>query len=1094
MSDPETYDLNDVPKWALKDFDATPAPRSERSVLDYRGHAAWPLLVGAATVSTFLPGDLAPASSAAPERPDAESTVLRFAEPSFDGEERKWSLTSDARKAVLSAIDVSDITALGTDKRDPLTDALRDILRGERKAGYETTDMRALEATRLAATWLGDAKPPEAPSVEELDRQIELRRLLAPFEHMVGRLPAVGTEPPKDRFFGRTKEIKQLRNYVGVLPPDSLLNRAARAASSFVHLFTPHDPMCIWGTGGVGKTTLVARFMLEHAEVARSRFPFAYLDFDRATLSSRNVLGLLGEMCQQVGAQFPELTAPMGGLRRQLTELTHKFEKNPEEAISILGQFAQQFRQHIEEYLDASESRFEFARPFLLVLDTFEVVQYSPDQVSGLEYFIRAFSLPNEPGLWPRLRLIISGRSKVTEFIVKIAESDVLELGALERDGSAEMLVAFAADAGKPIPKKDALRLVDAIAKAVGDKPKSGVRPLRLRLIGTVFDDEKKSSDSGAELVDKLIAEVTQPDTAMGVARHLFVDGILVRRILRHVKDSRVRALADPGLVVRRITPEIIRNVMTRGTADPAKVPDDVSDAPPSEPWIVTKEEAGDIFEAFRHEVSLVEPDDRDTNALRHRQDVRRDMLPLIKARRRQRFFALHRLAYDYFSKAASSNPNDAASAREALYHGLWLDQDFGELDRFWRPDARIDPAEFEAGSRASVYIRLKSRKGPATLSAEEIAALPPDVALDWLASHSDDLLRYRRLDETIATVRAVTGPNFERIGPRHDLGAVVARLLYRGGLWHDVALLLRDQVDMNKLDSPAQESLLRTWATIAGRSSAPFNEIDEIAPRATTLRDPLSRIEVLAQLVIGLRSAGRDSWRYAQLREALDHIVGTISQSQWMREPRILRLAVLASSDPNLARAYVMTTERLPRDPEVTRHLQALNSRIIFPSGASRQAGDAIDNLWRKERSAILELDSSAEFVAHIRAIVAYDHADWSQALGNALSRALASAREPVQKAFENFRKSSDAQRAFQRDDGPSLVQIATDEGQLMDVVRRLADAPAPQAAPARDLVAVSARELTFRYPDTASGIAIALLAWHASALAASEPTVEQA
>ena len=181
-----------------------------------------------------------------------------------------------------------------------------------------------------------------------------------------------------------------------------------------------------------------------------------------------------------------------------------------------------------------------------------------------------------------------------------------------------------------------------------------------------------------------------------------------MRRIIGHISDLRVRALADPGLVVRRITPEVIAKVMTRGTVKPDDTPESSEslDAEVKEPWIVTDAESKDIFEAFKREVSLVEIDG---NALRHRPDVRQEMLPLIRARRPNRFKMLHHLAFDHFSSLVKANPSERASAAEALYHGLWLGQELEELDRLWSRDPafdpRIDAEEFpEAVEKTSSY------------------------------------------------------------------------------------------------------------------------------------------------------------------------------------------------------------------------------------------------------------------------------------------------------------------------------------------------------------------------------------------------------
>lgn len=1097
----ELPDLEGVPEWARKIVERSARRTSAPpSVLDYRGQKAWPLLIGAATVASFLPRELVPHSLSGEERREAEHAVLRFAEPSYEPEGTKWSLIGDARQAVLTAIEPSEVPA-ETPNHDPLTDALRECLRGKRKKGYQSSDLRALEATRLAVTWLGGASHLDLPELEDLDRQIELRRLLSPFEHMIGRQPATGTAPPAHRFFGRAKEMNSLRDYVGAAGVSSL---AARAAAAVVSVFKSRAPMTVWGTGGVGKTTLIAKFMLEHAEAAKMRFPFAYLDFDRSTISARNQLGLLAEMCQQVGAQFPELTAPMTALRGQLTPLILKFENSPDEPTSLVHSYAQEFRQHVDQYLVQSETLFEWARPFLLVFDTFEVVQYGPDQVIGLEHFVRSFSRPQDSGMWPRLRLIISGRKKIAEFIVKAEE---LQLGALDRDGSAEMLMAFATDAGKPVDKKNALRLVHAIATAVGDKRATGVRPLHLRLIGDVFKDERTSDASGAAIVDSLVEELSGKSalTKDGLAGDTFVNGVLVRRILDHVKDRRVKALADPGLVVRRITAKVIAEVMTRGTWDPDKTIGDPGDVAPSKLWEVDDEIAAEIFEAFKCEVSLVEPDDRDPkNALRHRQDVRNDMLPLIRARRRQSFVRLHELAYKHFSEHAAQDP---ASKTEALYHALWLDLPFATLDRFWTDDARIDPEEFDEGSRASIYLKAKSKKGRGTLSAEEVAQLPADMGVEWLASRAEELLRKRRLEESLKSVRAAAGSDYARIDDKPELAAVTARLLYRSGLWHECALLLQRHLTFEMLadlqwtrdasaEMNAYVSLIRTWATMAGRSGAPVEEIDTIFRLAVSLRGPFARMEACAHLELGLRQHEATEivqTRREELRFTIRETAGGIPARQWPDEGRTLRLAILAAELDDTGRlfAYVDLTEKLPRDPEVVRHFLSINEKIMRSDAVkllgdlrtSREIGDAIDRIWRKQKHDIMKGVSEGEIGADLLTIMAYDQSDWTQALGNALTRSLKTDVRPVTRAFHDVAELPDVKRALHRHDGTSLVQLAMDDGRFLDIVRRLSDLP-EQQEPAHDLIAPDERDVPWRYPDTTPAIATALLRWHRVAL----------
>src|SRR5262249_34134960 len=182
------------------------------------------------------------------------------------------------------------------------------------------------------------------------------------------------------------------------------------------------------------------KFMLEHAEAARSRYPFAYLDFDRSTLSARRVELLLAEMCGQVGAQFPELTEPMRKLQDRTLALSSELEKSSEtaapdstvvdelrkylpEGSRDIAPFAgllpllTEFHREVDDHIGSLESVFELKRPFLLIFDTFEIVQYSDIDVRRIEDFIRVLTKSANGLGWPRLRLVVSGRKKPAKFL-----------------------------------------------------------------------------------------------------------------------------------------------------------------------------------------------------------------------------------------------------------------------------------------------------------------------------------------------------------------------------------------------------------------------------------------------------------------------------------------------------------------------------------------------------------------------------------------------------------------------------------------------------------------------------------------------------
>lgn|GEM_PF-3546171 len=1087
-------DLEGLPEWARAALGDTSVETPSRpAVLDSLNGPAWPLLLDAAVVSEFLPRDLGQDTALPPpERSEAEKAVLGFAEITQDPGGSRWSLTQEARTAVLDAAlhqPADQITAAvnRTASRftDPVSGALRDCLLGRTAALPAAADLRSLEAVRVAVGRLGGVRERlRLPKLEDLDREIDLRRLLLQFERMVGQVSGAGgirEGARPDRFFGREAETETLRGYVGVIAAETFAMAAARAVKGVTRAITGRKPLSVWGIGGVGKTTLVAKFMLEHAQAAASRFPFAYLDFDRATISARHRGGLLAEMCLQVGAQLPELTQPMADLRVRIRDLARPSDASPsgESYSSLLALCAREFRRLVDGHLDNEESFFERARPFLLVFDTFEVVQYSPSDAQGLESFVRAFCLEGETALWPRLRLIIAGRKKVSEFCGEVEE---LALGPLDPKGSAEMLAALAADAGKPIALKEARSLVDAIIKSVGGERK-GVHPLRLRFVGEVF--RQQSTAAGPAIVSSLRDELSRPPTQDGISGRLLVDGILVRRILGHVLDRRVRALADPGLVVRRITPAVIRQVMTRGTPKPKPDTDDLDpgDADPAEPWIVSQEEAEDIFAAFRREVSLVEPDG---DALRHRQDVRQEMLPLIQARRPKRFQALHRLAYDFFRLI-----DDHASAAEAIYHGLWLGEPLQALDRLWRSgtsfDPRLDPDEFAAGGPANVYVRAKAKD---RLLPQEVALLPREIAIGWLYDRRADLLAERRLNDALDAVRAAAGSGYEALDDHLDVAALTARLLCRAGFWGEAGAVVSRFLPRSRssdLTAGAALSLTRTWATLAAKGGIAVDELISIPPLLQLLTEPLSRVEVLAHLAAGWLSGDPRNPQLKDLRAAVGDTARRIDHDLWSQEARILRLAALTGSGPmgDLLAMALSAGEASPCDPELAPVIEGAFAKIgRQPTGKlivdllktrdkSQEVASTLDELWRREKGTLAQaVRSLPDLTADVRTVLVYQHFDWIRPLENALARALDQDGDRLRSALAGLGllqpwppQSSPSQR---KPDGYAVVQWALDRGRLLHLARALATLGPPET----------------ERPQTIFGLSAALLRWHQTML----------
>jgi hypothetical protein len=287
--------------------------------------------------------------------------VLDYCVVSHEPRGARWTLTTEARTAVLRGIIGSDdlkaaVARTAPRFTDPVSNALRILVQRQPISDLETLDLESLESLRAAVTLVGEVKELRVPNLADLDRVIDLRRLLSQFERMTGKsTKAVKGAPRPDRFFGREDDLKRLRAFVDVARSQSFFESVQRGLLRRLP-FIGRTPVTVWGLGGVGKTTLMAKFMLEHAHAAakETRYPFAYLDFDRSAMSPRNRAGLLIEMTLQIGAQFPELAGKMLGIRLNARELARRMDASANaDSISKISPLMWDFRGAVDGLLDS---------------------------------------------------------------------------------------------------------------------------------------------------------------------------------------------------------------------------------------------------------------------------------------------------------------------------------------------------------------------------------------------------------------------------------------------------------------------------------------------------------------------------------------------------------------------------------------------------------------------------------------------------------------------------------------------------------------------------------------------------------------------
>jgi hypothetical protein len=445
----------------------------------------------------------------------------------------------------------------------------------------------------------------------EIRAEISRLQLLEPFRELVG-----------EHFAGRQKELAELNDYAGVFEASGYKEAATRGLEWVLNL---HDrpPLFVCGPGGIGKSTLIAKFILDHARAAdeRERFPYAYLDFDRAALTPNEPVTLLLEALKQITIQRAE-AAERG--RRLEAEWRERMAK--QDSVRRGGGGSGMFRlQNRGYYIDSFAQFIDSLRqdhlPLLLVLDTFEEVQYR-----AATYVSEVFRLlADVQKRIPRTRSVISGRDlpRVTldDKPLKLRE---LRLGEFDETAAS----AFLQNRG--VPSETAAR---QIVKQVGRSP------LALRVAADLW-----KAEGGGEGIENL--DYSFWDRLRGRR----IETVLYTRILGHIRNERVRKLAHPGLVLRKVNAELILHVL----AEPCGVD------------VATIEDAKALFAELRREFTLVTPDPSDAYTVVHRADVRTLMLGALRDAAPEQVVEIHRRAASYYSGRSGE-----ADQAEEYYHRL---------------------------------------------------------------------------------------------------------------------------------------------------------------------------------------------------------------------------------------------------------------------------------------------------------------------------------------------------------------------------------------------------------------------------------------
>lgn len=517
--------------------------------------------------------------------------------------------------------------------------------------------------------------------------------LLAPMRRLAGR-----------GFVGRERELGQLDDYVFGESPQQM-------------------PLFLFGPGGVGKSTLLARFILQRLEP--KNVSFAYIDIDRPTVRPDRPLTLLIEAITQLRLQ---LNLPIQAIDPIIKELTYSLSR--QEHTRMVESVSSSVFEPFELLRQALTSVFSKLDRIVFFVDTFEEAQFlGPSIVWQVIEFL--FALAESDAAF---RVVISGRTLPTEFIAKaypqllliagdkspsekllLGEIDrpncPIDLGVLDEAPARELLQTSVQAAGLSSLGDDD---VDAVIGIVGRNP------MCLKLAARLLRDEgvEMLREARSKFLIKLKAEKIQ--------------ALLYGRILHHVHGDDVRKVAYPGLIVRRISPEVIRDVL----AEPCGLK------------LYAQRNEMHIFLDMSKEAALVERDPAD-GSLRHRADVRRAMLadltdhvePEIVER-------IDHAAVNYYK----DKPGAVARAEE-IYHRLRLCEPANILNKRWLPEAAIylKGAGEELKARQQLWL---SEKLGITLDENVRKTAGQEAWEDQAARTADQFLQSGAAGQALAVLR----------------------------------------------------------------------------------------------------------------------------------------------------------------------------------------------------------------------------------------------------------------------------------------------------------------------------------------------------
>lgn len=403
------------------------------------------------------------------------------------------------------------------------------------------------------------------------------------------RIDAIAVLRP-DRLRGRTREHRFLSDFV-----TRGLDAAQDGAKGKIEVRPVAKGkvpvVIVAGVGGIGKSALLATVTTDL--IRRKLANVVSFDFDNPSLRQGQPIAMSLEFSRQLGLAEPAADAALSQSRVELRHVAA--------SMTDIGAYESTRSTLLgvnTRWRDALAGTTALQRPLVLVLDTFEeVLGVSEERLRTISDWVA--DLVEQVG-FTRLSMIISGRA--ANDITDLPDS-ALQVAAVLPLGDLGVLAGRAKL--RDMFRRRGIEHEDLIASLVAT---FGSNPLVLEVLARFCEDKTRD-----EIVMLSAGDGGTGPTADPRLRAEFAQRFLYSRILERLPDERLKPLARPGLVLRRVTPQLIREVL----AGPCQLGE--VDVPTSQRMLAD----------LKRLAWLVQPGGANDEAL-HRKELRRLMLPLL--------------------------------------------------------------------------------------------------------------------------------------------------------------------------------------------------------------------------------------------------------------------------------------------------------------------------------------------------------------------------------------------------------------------------------------------------------------------------------